>query len=423
METVAVNENIRLHYIPMTKLKTTSVNVCIHRPLNREEASYNALLPMVLMQGSADYGNREEISSRLEDLYGAIMGGTVIKMGEDQIIYFDAETISDKYAPDGEKLLSGLLNLLMSVIFNPKTDGNAFDSEILEREKKNAADRIDAFVNDKRQYASSRCQQETARGTNYAIHRYGTKEDIAKITAEGLYAYYKKIITSSVIDFYICGEAKLDEIQSVVSEFTENMTFVTGEITKTDIIVRENGEINRVTEEMDVKQGKLAMSFLTGVEQGSKDSYALAVFNSVFGAGVHSKLFNNVREKLSLAYYASSMVKKFKGMVVVNAGIEFENFQKAYDEILVQLEEIKKGNISDFEFDSSIITLVNTCKGYYDDQRALASYWLSQEIAGTGVTLEEYIENIQKVTVSDVVRVAKKLKLDTVYFLKGKEGE
>lgn len=421
MKTVAVNENIRLHFIPMTKLKTTSVGVYIHRPLSREKASYNALLPMVLKRGSADYKTREEISAKLDDLYGATMGSTVMKMGVDQIIYFDAETIADKYAPNGEKLLSELLELLMSVLFKPNVSGNAFDGEVLEQEKKNAIDRIDAFVNDKRQYASSRCQNETARGTNFAISRFGEKEIIEKITAEELYNHYKAIITSSVIDFYICGDVDEAEAESVLRSFTKDMEFSAAEITREDIITRDSDEINRVTEEMDVKQGKLAMCFLTGVRPGSKDSFALAVFNSIFGAGAHSKLFNNVREKLSLAYYASSQIKKMKGIIVVNAGIEFENFQKAYDEILVQLEDIQKGNISEFEFNSSVITIINTYKGYYDDQRALTSFNLSQKIADTNMSIDDYIEGIKNVTVDDVVRVAKKLKLDTVYFLKGKE--
>ena len=140
----------------------------------------------------------------------------------------------------------------------------------------------------------------------------------------------------------------------------------------------------------------------------------------MFGAGAHSKLFNNVREKLSLAYYASSQLEKFKGMMIVNAGIEFENFQKAKDEILVQLEEIKKGNISDFEFDASIKTIVNAYNSYYDDQRALVSLHLSNSVVGTNTEISEYIENISKVTKEDVVRVARKLQLDTVYFLAGK---
>lgn len=421
METVKINENIRLNYIPMTKLKTTSVGVYIHRPLNAEQASYNALLPLVLKSASEKFPSREDIARQLDELYGATMGSTVMKMGEDHIIYFDAEVISDKYTPSGEKLLNELLELLMSIIYEPKADNGEFDKEIVEQERKNAIDRIDAFINDKRQYASVRCQQETARGTDFAILRYGDKETLERITAKELYDYYKSIIKSSVTDVYICGDADLKSAEETVRRYVKNMSFSSGSVVKTEIIQRSDEPLNDVTEKMNVTQGKLAMGFLTNIDADSDERFALSVFNSVFGAGAHSKLFNNVREKLSLAYYASSQLERFKGMLIVNAGIEFENFQKAKDEILVQLEEIRNGNITEHEFNASIITIVNAYKSYYDDQRALVSLHLSNSVIGKQTEIEEYIECIKKVTVEDVVRVSKKLQLDTVYFLAGKE--
>lgn len=422
MQSIKINGNININVIEMTKLKTTSVAVYIHRPLNREEASYNALLPLVLKSASKLCPSREETAKYLESLYGATMGATVLKVGEDQVIYFDAETISDKFAPNGEKLVADLLKLVMAAVFEPKTENGAFDKTIVAQEKVNAADKIDSFVNDKRQYASSRCQQETARGTNFAIMRFGNKETLAQIDEKSLYEYYKKSVTSSVIDIYICGSADINEAADVVRAYTDKLDFTSAEVPTTELIHRDGEEVNRVTESMDVNQGKLAVGFLTNVATDSDECYALTVFNSVFGAGAHSKLFNNVREKLSLAYYASSILERLKGMVIVNAGIEFENFEKAYDEILVQLDEIRNGNISEHEFTSSISAIVNTLNSYYDDQRAMAMYYVSEKIKGTNIPLETYIEKIRKVTPEEVSAAAKKLQLDTVYFLKGKEA-
>ena len=311
----------------------------------------------------------------------------------------------------------------MSVIFDPKSENGGFDVTITEQEKKNALDKIDAVINDKRQYASLRCQAETARGTNFEIMRFGDKETLSEITAKSLYDYYKSIINSSVIDIYVCGDADLKEAEKTVREYIKDIEFSDASVTRTEIITREVENINEVTERMDVTQGKLAMGYITNIKPGDSDSYAQTVFNSVFGAGAHSKLFNNVREKLSLAYYASSQLEKQKGMIIVNAGIEFENFEKARDEVMAQLEEIKNGNISEHEFESSINAILNTLSSYYDDQRALAAFYLSQSVAGTNVSLEDYIENIKEVTVEDVVAVAKKLQLDTVYFLNGQKGE
>jgi predicted Zn-dependent peptidase len=174
---------------------------------------------------------------------------------------------------------------------------------------------------------------------------------------------------------------------------------------------------------MEVTQGKLAIGFRTGITPTDKDYPALVVFNSVFGAGAHSKLFNNVREKLSLAYYASSQLERYKGLLLVNAGVEFKNFKLAYDESLVQLEEIRKGNISDLEFDSSIKAITNSYTSTYDDQRSMAIFSLGEIIAGTNETIEDKLAAIKKVTKEQVAEVAKKLTLDTVYFLEGKEDE
>ena len=420
METVIVNDNIRITSIEMTKLKTNSIAVCIHRPLNRKEASYNALLPLVLKRGSMLCNDREKIAEYLDDLYGATMGATAIKRGEDQIIYFDAETIADKFAPDGEKLLKKLLQLVMSVVFDPYTVNGAFDDAVFEQERKNALDKLEAFVNDKRQYAATRCQQEVARGTDFEILRFGDKEGLMSVTSSSLYEYYKSIITSSVIDIYICGSCDLNDAVEAVKEYTADLEVTEAYIPKTEIVLRDESAVRTVEEKMDVAQGKLAIGFRTNVKPTDDDFYALQVFNSVFGAGAHSKLFNNVREKLSLAYYASSMLEKSKGILVVNAGVEFENFQKAYDETLVQLEEIRKGNITEHEFESSINAILNMCNSYFDDQRSLVIYYLSDRVAGTSTTLEQYIEKIKAVTVDEVVAVSKKITLDTAYFLTGK---
>ncbi|MGN1115828.1 MAG: EF-P 5-aminopentanol modification-associated protein YfmF [Candidatus Ornithomonoglobus sp.] len=421
MQSVKINNNLSVNVISMTKLKTTSVGVYIHRPLCESDASYNALLPLVLKSGNKLCPDREAVAKYLENLYGASMGATTLKRGEDHIIYFDAETISDRYAPEGEPLVADLLRLVLSSIFEPAEENGAFNERIVEQEKVNAIDKLDAFVNDKRSYASSRCQQETARGTDFAILRYGTKEGLSEITAKSLYDYYKSIITASVIDVYICGDADAEAAAEVVREYTDRFSFTDAEIPKTEIISRAAGDIHNVTEEMDVAQGKIAIGFLTNVKPSDSDYDALIVFNSVFGAGAHSKLFNNVREKLSLCYYASSQIERAKGIITVNAGIEFQNFGKAYDEILVQLDEIRKGNISDAEFNASVSALVNMYNSYYDDQRAMATFSLVEKINGTNRTVEECIEGVKAVTVDQTAAVAKKLQLDTVYFLKGKE--
>ncbi|MDO5398942.1 MAG: pitrilysin family protein [bacterium] len=418
LETININKNIRLNYIPLKKLKTTVLSVYIHRSLNENDASMNALLPYVLKRSSKLCPDMESFSKYLEKLYGASLGCSVFKRGDDQIIYFDAETISDRYTPGNEPLLAKLTELILSILFEPSSD--CFDAEIVAQEKNNAVNRINALVNDKRSYASIRCQEEMCSGETFAISKLGTIKGIQSVTPETLYDYYKSIITSSVIDFYVCGDADINSAADKIHEYTDKLAFTDASVTKTEILVKSN-DVKRVTDRMDVTQGKLAIGFRTNITPDSKDYPALTVFNSVFGAGAHSKLFNNVREKLSLAYYASSQLERYKGLLIVNAGIEFKNFQQAYDESLAQLEEIRNGNISDLEFESSIKSIVNSYKSTYDDQRSLAIFSLGESIIGTNETIEDKIEKINKVTINQVAEIAKKLELDTVYFLDRKE--
>lgn len=420
IQNININSNINLHYIPQKKLKTTTVGVYIRRPLNDAEASYNALLPYVLKSGCRLCADTEMIAKYLENLYGASLGAAVIKHGETQLMYFDAEVISDKYSPQGEPLLEKLTELLLSVLFEPITENGVFRADFVEREKVIALNRIEAAKNDKRTYASERCKEEMCEGEAFAVSRLGTRVGIEKIDEKSLYEYYTNMIKSSAIDIYICGDANIETASDKIREKISTIEFNAAKEITTDILKHER-DIKNVTERMDVVQGKLSMGFTTDTKVTDSDFCALMVMNSVFGAGAHSKLFNNVREKLSLAYYASSQLEKYKGLLVVNSGIEFDNFQKAYDEILAQLECIRNGEISDLEFDSSISSILNGLESLKDDQRAMQSYYLGEMLSNTNMDIEEKKRAIKNVTKADVIAVSKKLRLDTVYFLAGKE--
>lgn len=414
----SINDNISLHYIPMEKLKTTSIGIYIHRPLNKDEVSKNALLPYVLKSGCASFDCTEKIALRLEELYGADLGVGIVKKGEDQIITFDAETISDKYAPGGEHLVKDLLNLLLDILFNPLCENSAFKSSYVELEKKNAADRIERIINDKRSYAQLRCVEEMCKGEPFGLYRLGTAEAIKNITSEELFEHYKKVISQSAIDVFVCGEADINEIAGELKKI--NIDFAKAQIPHCEPF-GGSGKVRKITDKMDVTQGKLCIGFKTGITGSAQETAALTVANSIFGSGAHSKLFNNVREKLSLCYYASSQIDLFKGIMLVNAGIEFENFKKAYDEIFVQLEAVKSGDISDFEFDSAVSAVINSYRSAYDDPRFIQNIYINEAIHGSNRSIDDHINMIKNVTREDVIKAISGITLDTVYFLAGKE--
>ncbi len=414
-------ENINLIYVPMDKIKTTTIGVYIHRQLNKNDVSKNAVLPYVLRRGCKLCPDAEAIAKYLENLYGAQLRAGVVNMGDDQIMRFEAQTIQDKYAAEGEPLTEDLLRLILSVMFEPVTEDGGFKSATVEIEKNNAKDRIASVMNDKRVYAMQRCIEEMCAGENYALPSRGTIEGVDAIDARNLYEYYKSAIASSVIDIYVCGSADETKLRALIDEKTAGMEFEPAKIPETEIH-RKSGDVKNVTDRMEVTQGKLSIGFATDITPQSEDAFALTVMNSVFGAGAHSKLFNNVREKLSLAYYASSGAVKAKGMIIMNAGIEFENFQKAYDETLAQLESIQNGEISELEYKSAVSFLVNAYEAMKDSPEQMHQFLSDQRVTGTNYDIDYCKDKLAAVTIDDIVRVSKRVELDTVYFLTG-EGE
>lgn len=420
LQTKTINENITLTYIPMGKLKTTTVGFYIHCPLDKKTASCNALLASVLKQGSAEYPTRELLTKRLDELYGSTLASGVSKKGEDHILSFEAECISDRYTMGGEKLLSQLVEVLFGVIFSPLSVDGRFNDDVFSQEKKNLIDRIRATVNDKRTYANERLCQITSEGTPYAVARLGDEETVSGIDNSDLFEYYREMIVSSKIDVFAAGETDVDALAERLSALVSEKTFKDAKLPKCKILDKVS-EVKTVTENMDVTQGKLAMSFTTGIKPTDEANWGMVVANSIFGGGAHSKLFNNVREKLSLAYYAGSQYHKFKGFIAVNAGVEFENFKKAYDEILVQLDELKKGNVSDNEFTAAKMALINSLNSYYDDQLYMQSFYLGEKVAGTNYDIDYYIKKIEEVSKKDVTDAAKGIELNSVYYLAGRK--
>lgn len=419
METVKINENIFLHYIDMKKLKTNVAGIYIRRPLCEKEASMNAVLANVLKNGCEKFPKALKISQHLQGLYGATLSSGILKRGDSQVICFDAETISDKYAPDGEKLTKELLNLLLNVIFKPLSDNSAFKTDIVEREKKNIENKIDALINDKRSYAQLRCTEIMCENDAFSITRYGTKKAVSTIDEKNLFTHYENIISSSQIDIFVSGDANTDELKTVISEFIKDITFKPATVCE-NTLIKQADSVKNITEKLDVTQGKLSIGFTTGINALHPDYPALTVANSIFGAGTHSKLFNNVREKLSLAYYASSSINKFKGLMFVDAGIEFDNFEKAYNETLLQFDALSKGEISDDELTFSKSTLINSLNSYYDDQRCMQLYALDCIYLNQDFDIEKDKANIENVTKDDILKVVKNISQNTVYFLTGK---
>lgn len=413
-----IKAGINLYYIPVTKFKTIAMSINFHRQLKKEEASLNALLTDVMRRGCSKYPNDIALSKSLQELYGASFHSDIRRKGEDQILSFMAGTVADKFI-DSTDNAQKTMDLLFEMILNPLVENGAFKEEYVNQEKINLKNDIEAIINDKRSYSVWRLIEIMCKEDNYGTHELGTVEDVDKITPQSLYKHYQKVISQGPIDIIVTGDVDISKVCAYMSEKFANINPTVHHYPTTSLYETEK-ELTETIEEFDVTQAKLCLGFKTNIRPDDDRYYALMVYNGILGSGAHSKLFNNVREKLSLAYYASTRLERFKGLMIVSSGIEISNKQKALDEIFVQVECMKKGEISDYEFDASVKSIVNSLNSLSDDIGYLEDYYLGQIASGTNISLQEYAEKIEKVTLQDVVDVAKLITPDTIYFLTGR---
>lgn len=413
-----------LRAVHTNKFKSSYLSVTLLTPLDKKTAGPNALIPSVLRRGTAVHPDMESLSAALDELYGGAIEPAVRKKGETQCVGFVASFLDDAYTLKGEKILEPAAELLCELLLKPYTEDGHFCPDYTAGEKANLIDHIRSQVNDKRTYATQRLTQEMCKYEAFGVDKLGDEESVAAITPESLWMRYQELLWDAQVEVYYCGSAGPDRVAEALKRALDKLP-VNGDRTSPgcDVRVTAGPEPIVAEEEMDVSQGKLALGFRTGGQSCWEAEYpALYLCTAIFGGTTLSKLFMNVREKLSLCYYASATLEKMKGLVLVSSGIEFDKYQTAKDEILAQLEAVRRGEIEDWELEGSRRTLIGICKTTLDDQGRQEDYWLGQTAAGLEETPEEFAARLEQVTREQVAASAQKLELDTVYFLKGKEG-
>lgn len=413
-----------LRTVHTSKFKSAYLSLTLLAPLDPDTAAANALLPSVLRRGTAVHPDMESLSAALDDLYGGAVEPAVRKKGETQCIGFVSSFLDDAYTLQGEKVLESAANLLGELLLKPCTEDGVFSADYVAGEKANLLDRIRCQINDKRTYASHRLTQLMCGEEAYGVDKLGDEAHVEAITPSALWQRYQELLKQAAVEVYYCGSAEPERVEEALRAALSALP-VNGERVVPDCEIRISAgpEPQIVEEAMDVSQGKLAMGFRTGGQTCWEEDYpALVMCNAIFGGTTLSKLFMNVREKLSLCYYASSMLEKMKGLVLVSSGIEFDKYQTARDEILAQLENIRKGEIEDWELEGARRTLVGGYLATLDDQGRQEEFWLGQAVAGLDATIEETAARFESITREQVAQAAQKLELDTIYFLKGKEG-
>lgn len=420
-----IKEGIKLHTINTNKFKTNIIAVFLTTPISRENVTYNAVLSSILRRGSKTMPTQEQISKDLEEMYGASFDCGLDKTGDNHIIKFYLESINDNYLPQNEdNMLKKAIEKLLDIVCNPITENNGFKEEYLEQEKENIKQIIEGKKDNKAQYAMTRCIEEMYKDKPFGLYKYGYVEDLDGINAQNLYTYYQQLLNECKIDIFVSGnlsEETADYIKVCDSikqnESINNLPERTPIYNKPQLENKEPKDINYVTESMEVTQGKLILGLDINVEDETEKYHAL-MYNSILGGTANSKLFQNVREKESLAYVASSSYLRYKSNIFIKCGIEIKNYDKAMEKIKEQIDDMKNGNFTDEDIDNSKKTIISTIKSIDDEQDTEITYFLGQELTDNKTTLEEYMQAVERITKEDVIKIANKVNINTIYFLK-----
>lgn len=411
-------EGVFLTYVPSAKFKTGVLGAQLITPLEESTVAAGALLPAVLRRGTTAHRDMRSIAAELDRLYGASIAYTVRKKGENQCLGFVGSFLDERYVPGGERLLEPMADLLGELLLDPLTRNGRFLSDYVESEKENLIDAIESILNDKRDYADARLLQEMCRGERYGIDRLGTVTGVERLTNQTLYRYYSELLATARIELFYCGSADCARVEGALDRA---LAALPRERVAEPAVAERVGApetVREITETMDVTQAKLAM----GYRAASEDTPALLLANLIFGGYSNSKLFLNVREKLSLCYYASSGYHRSKGIITVSSGIEAQNYEVARREIAAQLEAVQNGDFEPWELEGARSCMLSSLRSREDSAGRLEEYYLGQAATGLWEDTDALIAQLEAVTPERVAEAARSIRLDTVYFLTGKEG-
>ena len=417
IRTIELIPGVVLRCFPDDRFKQESICMQWVRPMCKEEASCNALLPTVLLRGCQSAPDLRAITLRLDDLYGAAVGAQLRRVGDYQVTGLSCGLMKEKYALSGDEVFVPVLEFLQELMFCPLTENGVFCESFVESEKRNLLAAIAAQKNDKRSYASAQMLKAMCKGDSFGIPRLGEKAEVEAITPESLWAHYQKLLRESPMQIFYVGAAEPEKLAEVLRPAFEKLDRSYVPVPAQTPFCDMGGSDK--TEEMDVAQGKLCMGFVTPVTLRDPDFAATQVFNTIFGGGMISKLFMKIREEMSLCYDISSTYHGSKGIVTVSAGIDPDMDEKVRQEVLRQLEACQKGDFTLEELTAAKQSLLSQLQSVHDSPGAIENYYAVAALSGLPLTPADYIRAVEKTTAADVAAVAQKVKLHTVYFLRG----
>lgn len=412
-----IAKGVNFSAVSDNRFKTMKITATVLVPLCKDTASVYALLTQVMTRSCAEYPDFTALSKKLSSLYGASLSGGVRKLGESLALSFSVSGLDDRYALTDESISEELSRILCSVIFNPLLDGEAFNTEEVEQERRQLVELAESEINDKRAYANNRLLELMCDKEAYGIRRYGSAEEIKKVTAQDLFKAWQTMLRSAHFEIFFIGESSAETAKKV---FTENFASLDRNLFElsTDIIRRADS-VREFEDRMEVAQAKLLLGFRT--ECGGKDTgvTAMRLMCAILGGSAHSKFFINVREKQSLCYYCVSRYQRAKGIMTVESGVEFENIEKTKNAVLKELDAIRNGDLTEDEINFAKLSIANDFVSICDTVGGIGEWYISQLADGRMLSVQEAIDDFNSITKEQIIEAANKVTLDTVYVLRG----
>ncbi len=417
IETRILFPGITLRVYRDPRFKQGCLSLQFLRQMTKEEAALNALLPNLLLRGTQSHPSLRAITEHLDLLYGASVSPLVRRTGDYQTTGLYCAFMDDRFALPGDRVLEPMIAFLEEILLDPLLEDGTFSSALVENEKRKLVATIESELNDKRAYAMGKLLKTMCAGDTFGLPRLGETEQVAAITPEALYAHYRKVLRTSPIEIFYVGSAEAGQVAGLLQPMLRRLERSCISLAPQTGFHSCQGR--DVTETMDVAQGKLCMGFTTPITNRCEDFFAMQVLNTIFGSGMTSKLFVNVREKMSLCYSIGSGYYGTKGIVAVSAGIDFDKEQLTREEVLRQLDACRRGEITEEELTAAREAILSSLRSTHDSPGAIEGYYSTAAISGLGMAPENYMEAVHRVTREDVVAAANTLTLHTTYFLKG----
>ena len=418
-KSIKISSGVSLKYIETDKFKTNYFSLNFLSPLSNEKAHFNALIPLVLMRGCNKYKTQLEINKKLQYLYSGEIAARNDSFGEYQIIGFKANMLDNRFSVDTDITIE-TVSLICNLLFNPLLENGVFTKNYTNGEKLNLIDIIESERNNKTWYSISRLTEEMCKHEVFGVSKLGEIKKVKDITPKTLYNAYQEMISTYPVEIYFVGKCDIDALANLLKEHFASVQRNVIEIPKAKTIEKST-EVKQIVDTENVKQGKLCLGFRTGYKVEDNKYYLVQLFNEIFGGSPTSKLFMNVREKMSLCYYCRSIINQRTGIMKVASGIEFENKEIAENAIIEQLNAIKEGNITKEEFESARKSIRNGYLQIYDSAESMETWSFYRGICQSYATPMEECNKIDTATIDDIKSVAEKMTLDTVYFLNGIE--